>query len=138
MRAPWFTISPQWGFVMGKRIIVVDDDELVLMAVSELLASDGYDVVTSARSVQALDILAGQNFDLCVFDVIMPEMDGYQLCMKVREMPKYADIPIVMLTAKSGEEDKAKGLAAGATLYLPKPIAPDKLLNLVGSIMKAS
>jgi len=123
---------------MSKRIFVVDDDELVLMAIGELLRTEGYEVITCSNSIEALEILGRDKFDLCIFDIIMPQMDGYQLCMKVREMEQHADIPIVMLTAKSGEEDREKGLAAGATLYLPKPIAPDKLISLVGSIMKAS
>jgi DNA-binding response OmpR family regulator len=115
----------------------VDDDELVLLAVGELLKTEGFEVITADRGQKALDILDSQDVDLMIFDVIMPGMDGYELCKKVRAMERFADTPIIMLTARSGEEDRKKGMEAGATVYLPKPISPVKLCSLVASIIKA-
>ncbi len=120
-----------------KKILVVDDDELVLLAVSELLMSRGYDVTTASSGADALAQLGDNTFDLCLFDVIMPEMSGLELCAKVREMEAAADLPIIMLTAKSADEDREAGMAAGANLYLPKPIAPNRLIQLVEQALSA-
>jgi CheY-like chemotaxis protein len=68
-------------------------------------------------------------------DVIMPEMDGFELCKKIREKEKYREIPIVFLTAKTRDEDRGRGLEAGANLFLSKPISPDKLLGIVSSTL---
>ena len=114
-----------------KKILVVDDDELVLIAVSELLLSRGYDVSTASSGPQALELLEANTFDLCLFDVIMPQMSGLELTEKVRQLDRAADMPIIMLTAKSADEDREAGMAAGANLYLPKPIAPNRLIQLV-------
>jgi len=68
-------------------------------------------------------------------DVIMPEMDGFELCRRIREKEKYREIPVVFLTAKSREEDRVRSLEAGANLFLSKPISPDKLLGIVSSTL---
>jgi CheY-like chemotaxis protein len=121
---------------MSKKILVVDDDELVLVALVELLSPKGYTVNTALGGPQALEKLEKGRFDLLILDIIMPEMDGYQLCEKIRAMKGYSRTPIIMLTAKSGEEDQKKGLRAGANLFLPKPIPPRLLLELVDSTLK--
>jgi DNA-binding response OmpR family regulator len=96
---------------MAKRILIVDDDEMVLIALNELLRPEGY--------------------DLLMLDVIMPEMDGFELCKKIREKENYKETPIVFLTAKSQEEDRVHGIDAGANLFLSKPISPEKLLGII-------
>jgi DNA-binding response OmpR family regulator len=68
-------------------------------------------------------------------DVIMPEMDGFELCKRIREKEKYREIPVVFLTAKTRDEDRVRGLEAGANLFLSKPISPDKLLGIVSSTL---
>jgi len=118
---------------MSKRILVVDDDEMVLMALNELLKPEGYDVQTVSNGVEALKLLDENGYDLLMFDLIMPVMDGYELCRRVRQKEKYKETPIVFLTAKSREEDRAKGLEVGANLFLSKPISPDKLIQIVSS-----
>ncbi len=120
---------------MTKRILVVDDDEMVLMALDELLKPEGYEVQTVASGKEALQKLDGSSYDLIMTDVIMPEMDGFELCKKIREKEQYREVPIVFLTAKSREEDRVRGLEAGANLFLSKPISPDKLLGIVSSTL---
>lgn len=122
---------------MNARILCVDDDELVLLAVEELLLTEGYDVVTATGGAAALELLEEQDFDMMILDIIMPGMNGYELCENIRKIDRFAETPIIMLTAMSGEEDRKRGMEAGATVYLPKPISPVKLCNLVGSILKA-
>lgn len=117
---------------MPKRILIVDDDEMVLMALNELLLPEGYEVraVPSGRiALEKLD--QDDEFDLLMLDIIMPEMDGFELCQEIRKMEKYKETPIVFLTAKSRDEDRARGIEAGANLFLSKPISPDKLLAIV-------
>ena len=116
---------------MPKRILVVDDDEMVLMALGELLKPEGYEVHMVSSGSEALKRLDENDYDLLLLDIIMPLMDGFELCRKVRGKEKYKETPIVFLTAKSREEDKISGLAAGANLFLSKPISPEKLLDII-------
>lgn len=118
---------------MPKRILVVDDDEMVLMALEELLRPEGYEVETVSSGTEALRKLDDKGYDLLMLDVIMPEMDGFELCRRIRQKDKYKETPIVFLTAKSRDEDRDRGLEAGANLFLSKPISPDKLIQIVSS-----
>ena len=120
---------------MPKRILVVDDDEMVLMALEELLKPEGFDVAAVSSGAEALEKLDKETYDLLMLDVIMPEMDGFELCKQIRTLDRYKETPVVFLTAKSREEDKAKGLEAGANLFLSKPISPDKLLGIVSDTL---
>ncbi len=116
---------------MAKKVLVVDDDELVLIALETLLAPSGYDVTTASRGQDALEKLSKGTFDLMILDILMPGMNGFELCKKIRELDQYRTVPIIMLTAKSSAADQQKGIDAGASLFLPKPIAPQRLLSLV-------
>ena len=116
---------------MTKKILVVDDDELVLIALEALLAPSGYEVTTANNGDDALEKLSKTKFDLMILDILMPGMNGFELCEKIRVLDAYKGVPIIMLTAKSGSEDKKRGLELGANLFLPKPIAPQQLIDLI-------
>lgn len=121
---------------MPKRIMIVDDDEMVLMALNELLKPEGYEIHTVPSGRIALEKLAKDDeYDLLMLDIIMPEMDGFELCKAIRKMETYNETPIVFLTAKSRDEDRALGIEAGANLFLSKPISPDKLLAIVSDTL---
>ena len=120
---------------MARRILVVDDDEMVLIALEELLSSKGYEVRTVPGGVQALETMEKESFDLMILDLVMPGMDGYEVCRRIRRDERFREIPVVMLTALSGEEDRKKGEEAGANLFLPKPISPQRLLALIESAL---
>ena len=122
---------------MAKKILVVDDDELVLIALSELLKPKGYEVVTALNGPTALNLLSRDRVDLIILDIIMPEMSGLEVCRKIRAMENYQDVPIMMLTAKSADEDKQQGMEAGANLFLPKPISPQRLIQLVDNAVQS-
>jgi DNA-binding response OmpR family regulator len=122
--------------VMAKKILVVDDEELILIAIQELLTPLGFSVSTMSHAPGALEKLSTEQFDLVILDVIMPEMTGFEVCERIRKMDSYSETPILMLTAKSGDEDRQRGLEAGANLYLPKPIAPRQLIALVEEALK--
>jgi len=116
---------------MANRILVVDDDELILIALNELLTPEGYEVHTVSSGAEALGRIKKYGYDLLVLDIIMPEMDGLELCKRIRQRENCRETPIVFLSAKSRDEDKAKGIDAGANLFLSKPISPDKLLRII-------
>ena len=120
---------------MAKKILIVDDDEMVRMALVELLKPEGYDVFAVSSGLLALEKLEEETFDLMLLDIIMPEMDGIDLCKRIRQLEQHKETPIAFLTAKSQEADKAKGLEAGATLFLSKPISPEKLLEFISEAM---
>lgn len=116
---------------MSKKILIVDDDELVLIALKELLKAENFIVQTFSRGSEALKKLDQEEFDLLILDIIMPEMDGFELCRQIRGKGSHKEKPIIFLTAKNEEEDKKRGLEAGATLFLSKPISPQRLLALI-------
>jgi len=116
--------------------MVVDDDELVLTAVGELLQTRGFEVEGCLSAKSALEKLsAGEDYGLFILDIIMPEIDGFELCEKIRKIGKFSETPVIMLTAKAGEEDRKRGLEVGANLYLPKPISPQRLLDLIEDVL---
>ncbi|MFC1868549.1 response regulator [Thermodesulfobacteriota bacterium] len=120
---------------MAKRILIVDDDEMVLMALNELLKPEGYEIDPVGSAKEALNRIDENDYDLLMLDIIMPEMNGLELCKMIRGRENYREKPIVFLTAKSREEDKAMGLEAGANLFLSKPISPEKLLAIVSETL---
>jgi CheY-like chemotaxis protein len=120
-----------------RRILVIDDDELVLLSLEELLATAGYDVATAADGRAGLAAAGRQTVDLVLLDVVMPGLSGFDVCRALRALPAYRDTPIVLLTAKSGPQDREQGLAAGATLFLAKPIEPAQLLEMIRLVFAA-
>ena len=111
-----------------KKILFTDDDELIGLAMADLLGAEGFQVTTASSGEAGIAAARAEPFDLVIVDLIMPGMLGFEVCRALRAMPDYVDVPIVMLTAKSGEEDRKKGLEAGATRFLAKPIDPTRLL----------
>src|SRR5512139_2771306 len=100
------------------NILVVDDDKRVLDAINVALHGEGHTLTFAQSSQEALELLDAQNFDLCVLDIIMPEMNGLELIGRIRALPHLTRIPILFLTAKSRARDVADGLDAGADDYL--------------------
>lgn len=117
---------------MPRRILIVDDDILVLDALRELLVADGYEVLTAARGQEALDILQREHVDLVILDVIMPKMTGLDVCRQVRTWKdEKSRVKIIMLSAKSEPGEHATGEETEYDLYLTKPIDPLKLKELI-------
>ena len=103
---------------MAKRILIVDDDEMVRIALMELLKPEGYEIESVGSAKEALTKIDENRYDLLMFDIIMPEMDGISLCRKVREREDCNEIPIVFLTTKSLRVDKLKAFKTGADDYI--------------------
>ena len=100
------------------KILVVDDEKLLVKGIKFNLQNDGYEVVTGADGMDAVELAAAGDIDLIVLDLMMPRMDGLEACTKIRE---FSDVPIIMLTAKSEDMDKLMGFEHGADDYLTKP-----------------
>jgi DNA-binding response OmpR family regulator len=120
---------------MPKRILVVDDDENILNLEKTILEQKGFDVTTAAGGAQALGILADHAFDLILLDVMMPEVDGFTVCRKIKEDTRLKDIPVIFLTAKGGGEALAEGFESGAVMYINKPFTANKLLTIVNTML---
>ena len=121
---------------MAKRILVVDNEREVLQLVDKMLEGHGYQVTLSVTGNEALDLLREQPFDLVFLDVMMPEMDGFEVCRRIREIEGLEELPVVFLTAKGGGEALGEGLDAGGTLYISKPFTGDKLRAILHALLE--
>ena len=119
---------------MFKNIVLIDDDQEIVDLLDEYLRNHNFNVFGFNNPLKALAALDKKNdFDFIVLDIMMPEMDGFQVLRKIRE---FSSIPIIMLTAKGEVSDKVVGLELGADDYLPKPFEPRELLARIQSILR--
>jgi len=116
-------------------ILVVDDDPGLVKMVKRSLEFDGYEVITAGDGATALQLIEDRQPSLVLLDIMMPGLDGYQVCQRVRQT---ADVPIVMLTAKSRLQDVVQGLDIGADDYITKPFGTDELLARVKKVLRRS
>ena len=120
---------------MSKRLLVVDDEPNLLVAVGACLRAEGFDVVTARGGAEALVRVAESLPDLIVSDVRMPGVDGYQLARQLRSSSRTELVPIVFLTAKDETSDRVEGFRAGVDAYLTKPFEPDELVAVIRGIL---
>ena len=113
------------------KILVVDDSEVERVVIIDSLRKDGFTVLAAASSDEALAQLERERPDLLLLDVIMPGVNGLQLCRNLRRDPRFAQLPIVLVTSKKTEADRHWGLKQGASDYLTKPFSVDQLLTVV-------
>jgi len=104
-----------------KKILIVEDEESLLKLESILLTSKGYDVRGVLNGQQALDAILEERPDLVLLDIMLPEIDGFEVCRRIKENPETRSIPVIMLTAKKSREDMARGEKVGADWYITKP-----------------
>nr|AAL38199.1 putative response regulator RR23 [Listeria monocytogenes] len=109
-----------------KQILVVDDDRHILKLVGHYLRAEGFHVLEASDGVEAEKIVETEQVHLAVIDVMMPNMDGFELCQKMRA--SYPDIPVIMLTAKDALADKSRGFEVGTDDYVTKPFEPEELI----------
>lgn len=115
-------------------ILVIDDDEKIISMLRRGLAFEGYDVLTAANGAEGLQKMLEADPDVVVLDVMMPKVDGFEVCRRVREGG--SNVPILMLTAKDEIEQRVKGLDLGADDYLVKPFALEELLARVRALLR--
>ncbi len=124
--------------VMADKLLIVDDEADTLRLVSLMLERQGYEVSTAKDGKSALEKVKANQPDLILLDVMMPDMDGFEVARILRSDPKTENIPIVMFTAKTQVEDKITGLEAGADVYLTKPTQPRELFAQVKAVLGRS
>ena len=118
-----------------KKILVVDDEALLVKGIRFNLQNDGYEVITGSDGVQAVELARSQDPDLIVLDVMMPRLDGLSACSKIRE---FSDVPIILLTAKAEDMDKLLGFDQGADDYLTKPFNILELKARIRALLRRS
>ncbi len=117
------------------KILVVDDEELLVKGIRFNLQNDGYEVITGSNGAQAVALAQAQTPDLIILDVMMPEMDGLTACSKIRE---FSNVPIILLTAKAEDMDKLMGFDNGADDYLTKPFNILELKARIRALLRRS
>jgi len=119
-----------------KKILLVEDDVDFSTVLQQYLELHGFDIILAENGKKALQLFTSNSFDLCLFDVMMPEMDGFTLAEKTIEINP--DVPFIFLTAKKLKEDKIKGLQLGADDYIVKPFEVEELILRIHNILKRS
>ena len=115
----------------------MDDDENILNLERTILEGKGFEVVAASSGGRALEILSKEAFDLILLDVMMPEIDGFTVCRKIKEDSRLKEVPVIFLTAKGGGEALAEGFESGAVMYINKPFTANKLLTIVNTMLEA-
>ncbi|MBC8154595.1 MAG: response regulator transcription factor [Bacteroidetes bacterium] len=119
-----------------KKILIIENDALIVDLVRIHLRTLPANIITAAGGRDGLDQLTHQSVDLCILDVMLPDMDGIEICRQIRQRDKF--IPVLMLTAKAQETDKIAGLEAGADDYLTKPFGIQELMARVRALLRRS
>lgn len=121
---------------MGRKILVVDDEAVLIETIAYNLEQAGYQVITAADGASALEAAQREVPDLIILDIMLPEMDGLEVCRQLRRESSSATTPIMMLTAKDEEIDKVVGLEVGADDYVTKPFGRRELLARVRALLR--
>jgi DNA-binding response OmpR family regulator len=122
---------------MAKKILLVEDDTSVLRAISFILEKEGYQVLTAINGLDGLRKAKEEKPDLLILDVMLPGLDGFEVCHRLRAETQTAQLPILMLSAKGQAADKAMGLSVGANEYLTKPVERSVLLSTIETLLAA-
>jgi len=120
---------------MGKKILIADDEPNIVVSLEFLMKQKGYAVKVVTDGEAALQAVGEFGPDLILLDVMMPRMSGYDVCQKVRENPAWADIRIIMLSAKGRDVEVNKGMAVGADAYVTKPFSTKELIAQVAQML---
>ena len=118
---------------MSTSILVVDDEPRYLRLLEANLHTEGYQIITAQNGKEAVEMFSANPVDLILLDVLMPEMDGFTVCQRIRQ---YSNVPIIILTSKGEEQDRVRGLDVGADDYLVKPFSVMELLARVRAVLR--
>ncbi len=122
---------------MAKEILIVDDEPSVVVALQFLMQQQGYHVLVAETGEDALDLIYKYKPDLVILDIMLPGIDGHEVCEIVRLNPDYRKVKILFLTARRDEVEIAKGLALGADAYITKPFSNNKLVAAVNEVLES-
>ena len=121
---------------MAKKVLIVDDELNITISVEFLMRREGFDVSVAKDGEEGLSMIRSWMPDLVLLDVMMPKMDGFEVCRTVRADASLSGVRIVMLTAKGREAEVEKGLSLGADAYIPKPFSTSELVSRVKSLLE--
>ncbi len=120
------------------HILVIDDDLTVVKLASAILSAGGYQVISSTDAPAGLEMAMKQKVDLIVLDVMLPVINGFNICRLLKSQEKYKKIPIVLLTSRSEDEDRKIGLEVGADAYIAKPLDRENFLSVIKELLAKS
>ena len=120
---------------MPKEILIVDDEPSIVVPIQFLMEQQGYSVLVAENGEDALDVIYKYKPDLILLDIMLPRIDGYEVCEIIRLNPEYRDVKVIFLTAKGREVEIAKGLALGADAYIVKPFSNTELVAKVKELL---
>jgi twitching motility two-component system response regulator PilG len=118
-----------------KRILIVEDEESLLKLETILLTVKGYEVSGASTGTTALEKLSDQTFDLILLDIMLPDIDGYDICRRIKEHPRHASTPVVILTARKSIEDQERGATCGADAYMTKPFKSAMIIEVIEKLV---
>lgn len=118
-----------------KRILVVEDEESLLKLETILLTVKGFEVIGAVTGKMAIDKIGVEAFDLVLLDIMLPDVDGFEVCRQIRKDPRTAAVPIIMLTAKKTRDDHDKGVLCGANSYIVKPFKSAMIINEITRLL---
>ena len=117
------------------KVLVVDDDPYILMSLEFLMKKNGFDVLVARNGTEALQIVKGFIPDIVLLDIMMPDVNGYEICEYIKTHKKLMHCQVVFLSAKSSEADRQKGLELGASLYIAKPFSTRTIVAQIKSLL---
>lgn len=118
-----------------QKILVVDDDPYILMSLEFLMKKNGFDVLVARNGTEALQIVKTFTPDVVLLDIMMPDVNGYEICQYIKSQKKLQKTHVVFLSAKSSEADKEKGFSLGASLYIAKPFSTRLIVSQIKSLL---
>lgn len=117
------------------RILIADDDAFIRRPLEWILLQEGFDADTVADGDECMERLGSGAPDLLILDVMMPGLDGFEICRRIKDDPKLRHIPVILLSARGREHDRERGLALGAEEYLTKPYSPSDLMQRIRGLL---
>jgi DNA-binding response OmpR family regulator len=121
---------------MPKKILIVDDEPSIIVPLQFLMQQNGHDTMVAFSGEEAMEIIAASPPDLILLDIMLPIIDGFEVCQRVRENPRWNSIRIILLTAMGGEANVAKGIALGADAYITKPFSNAEVSEKVYALLE--
>lgn len=121
-----------------KRVLIVEDEESLLKLETILLTVKGFEVIGAFTGKMAIDKIGVEEFDLVLLDIMLPDIDGFEVCRQIRKDPRTANVPILMLTGKKSQEDHDRGVLCGANAYLVKPFKSAMIIDEINKLLSVS
>jgi DNA-binding response OmpR family regulator len=118
------------------RILIADDDAFIRRPLEWILAQEGFDPETASDGDECMETLRSNPPDLLILDVMMPGLDGFEICRRMKDDPKLRQIPVVLLSARGREHDRERGMALGAAEYMTKPYSPTDLMQRIRGLLE--